>query len=88
MKHLALKVPVWEYERGWGSKIDDFMVCLSKEDATEFVKEFNAENKETSVPDWYMVASTEFTPIDLTDSEIKAIKKQKDKRMWLNALRK
>lgn len=29
----AVKIAVMEYERGWGSKIDDWMVCLSVEDA-------------------------------------------------------
>lgn len=51
---IAVKVAVWEYERGWGSKVDDYMVCLSVEDA-------NA--------DWYMVAEGEPTAIDLTPKQ-------------------
>ena len=34
-------VPVIESESGWGSKIDDHMVCLSDTDARIFIDEFN-----------------------------------------------
>ena len=67
----AVKVPVWEFERGWGSKIDDWMICLSVDDAKKFVAEFNAKNRETKVPDWYMVADAEaIKPIDLTAAQM------------------
>ena len=38
MTRVVIKVPVIESERGWGSKVDDFMVCLSVEDANAFIE--------------------------------------------------
>lgn len=51
MTYIAIIVPVYESERGWGSKIDDHMVCLSNKDANDFITEFNSDNNEPSVPD-------------------------------------
>lgn len=83
----AVKVPVWEHERGWGSKIDDYMVCLSVADAHKFAEEFNAKNTEEKVPDWYMRAEVATYPIDLEDKQYNKIKSQKNKRMWLSGLK-
>lgn len=80
----AVKVPVLESERGWGSKIDDHMVCLSISDAETFIKEFNADNNLDVVPDWYMVALAEIMPIDLTDEQFKKL--EQEKRIWLKQL--
>ena len=49
-------VDIWEYERGWGSRIDETKEFQTMEAAEDFIKEFNAENTELTVPDWYMVA--------------------------------
>lgn len=84
-KYSAVKVPVYEYERGWGSKIDDYMVCLTTEDAKKFVAEFNSKNTEKDVPDWYMVAESSFSPLDITIKQMKKLKKSK--RMWLANLK-
>jgi len=84
-KKLAVRIPVIESEAGWGRKIDDYMVCLSVEDAKAFEKEFNAKNTASSAPDWYMQVEGDPTPIDLTDKQFKALKK--DKRMWLSSLK-
>lgn len=59
MTYIAIKVPVVESERGWGRKIDDWMVCLTIEDAQAFKKEFNSENISSTTPDWYMQAEGE-----------------------------
>jgi hypothetical protein len=75
---LAVKVAVIESERGWGQKIDDYMVCLSIEDANKFKQEFNSENTESAVP----------VAIDITDSQMKKLKNTKTQRMWLANLRK
>lgn len=83
---VAVKIPVWEYERGWGSKIDDHMVCLSVEDAKTYQKEFNAKNDKPTVPDWYMVCQGDPTPIDLTDEQYDLL--MLNKRMWLSTLKK
>lgn len=51
---------VWviEYERGWGSKVDDVRYFDTKEDADKFAKEFNSANTDEVAPDWYMQAQT------------------------------
>ena len=45
MHNLAVKIAVIESEAGWGRKIDDWMVCLSIEDAKSFEKELISEGK-------------------------------------------
>lgn len=50
------RVNIWEYERGWGSKIDSTEKFDTKELAIEFIVRYNAINTASTVPDWYMVA--------------------------------
>jgi hypothetical protein len=50
------KVQIWEYERGWGSRLDEVKTFVTHPEAVIFQKEFNSKNTETVVPDWYMVA--------------------------------
>lgn len=85
-KNIAIKVPVIESEKGWGRKVDDYMVCLSTEDAKAFISEFNALDNEPVTPDWYMVASIETDAIDLNDAQYEKLKEEK--RVWLSALKK
>ncbi len=54
---MKFKVKIEEYERGWGSKIDDILEFDTKELADAYIKEFNSKNTEPTAPDWYMVAS-------------------------------
>ena len=84
MSNLAVKIAVIESEAGWGRKIDDWMVCLSTEDAKAFEKEFNSENKQSSAPDWYMQVEGEPKPIDLNDKQFSKL--QSEKRVWLSVL--
>ena len=49
-------VDVYEYERGWGSKVDFTKEFTSLKRAENYVKKFNADNTSLVVPDWYMVA--------------------------------
>lgn len=86
MSKVAVKIAVWEYERGWGSKIDDWMVCQSVEDALNFKQEFNSKNTESSAPDWYMICKDEPVAIDLTDKQMELFKE--NNRVWLSALKK
>jgi hypothetical protein len=86
MANLAVKIAVIESEAGWGRKIDDWMVCLSIEDAKAFEKEFNSENTQSSAPDWYMYVEGEIMPIELTD--VQYSKLQADERVWLSTLKK
>lgn len=53
---IAHVVNVYEYERGWGSRLDDTIEFPTKEAAKAYVKNFNASNVEDVVPDWYMIA--------------------------------
>ena len=52
----VVQVAVVESERGWGQKIDEIKDFNSREEAEEFVKEFNSHNTSETVPDWYMFA--------------------------------
>lgn len=52
----AYKVQLIEYERGWGSKVDETKYFDTKESAMTFVNEFNSKNTSPVAPDWYMVA--------------------------------
>lgn len=85
MTYLAVKVPVIESERGWDCKIDDHMVCLSIEDAYEFIKEFNAQNTEIRTPDWYMQAEDVPETITLSEAQYQIV--LAEKRVWLNGLK-
>lgn len=84
----AFKIAVLESERGWGSKIDDWMVCETREDCYRFREEFNSENTSETVPDWYMLCLDRIEPIDLTESQTKAFSDRGRKRMWESELKK
>jgi hypothetical protein len=84
MSILAVKITVIESELNWGSKIDDYMVCLSIEDALAFKEEFNSKNN-LPTPDWYMFADGEPAPIELTDKQYSKLKIEK--RLWLSYLK-
>ena len=53
---VGYRVDLIEYERGWGSKIDETIYFDNEEEAREYVRSFNAKNTATTVPDWYMIA--------------------------------
>lgn len=84
MAKLAVIVPVIESEKGWGSKVDDHMVCLSNDDAKAFITEFNSKNNQPTTPDWYMYADSEIKPHDITDSQMAYL--EKEKRVWWSVL--
>lgn len=50
------KVVIMEYERGWGSKVDETKYFDTPVSAKEFVREFNKYNTAATAPDWYMQA--------------------------------
>lgn len=85
MTYIAIKIPVIESERGWGNRIDDYMITLSVEDAELFKSEFNSVNTADSTPDWYMRAESNFEPIKLTESQYNLL--LGDKRIWLSELK-
>ncbi len=83
MSYPAIQVPVIESEKGWGNKIDDYMICLTTEDATVFKDAFNAKNDPSKpTPDWYMMAMSEFSIMYLNDEQLKTINDRKSKRIW------
>jgi len=63
------------------------MSCLSEEDATKFITEFNAKNNEPSTPDWYMYAEDKKLTVTLDNKQIRRVKRAKNKRMWLSSLK-
>jgi hypothetical protein len=53
----SFRVSIVEYERGWGSKVDQVLYFDDEEEAKKYARNYNAMyNTETTVPDWYMVA--------------------------------
>ncbi|MGD9381595.1 MAG: hypothetical protein PVI03_04050 [Candidatus Thorarchaeota archaeon] len=53
------KVYIIESERGWGQKVDEVKEFETREEAVAFCKDFNKDNNQFPVPDWYMVAKIE-----------------------------
>ena len=53
---VGYRVDLVEYERGWGSKVDETIYFDNEAEAREYVEKFNAKNTEKVVPDWYMIA--------------------------------
>lgn len=52
----TFRVDIFEYERGWGSKIDEQLWFDNQPEAVEYINNFNSRNTADSAPDWYMVA--------------------------------
>jgi len=50
------KVQVVEYERGWGSKVDESIYFDNEEEAKNYVTQYNKVNTAKTAPDWYMIA--------------------------------
>lgn len=86
MKNKAFKIAVVESERGWGSKIDDWMVCLTLDDINDFRKEFNSKNNLDVVPEWYMYADGKPFEVELNDVQYDILNKHK--RVWISFLNK
>ena len=55
-KPTAFRVDLIEYERGWGSKIDETIYFDNEVEALQYTKEFNSKNNDVEVTDWYMIA--------------------------------
>ena len=55
-KPTAYRVDLIEYERGWGSKIDETIYFDNEAEAREYASTFNSKNTAKEVPDWYMIA--------------------------------
>ena len=53
---VGYRVDLVEYERGWGSKIDETIYFDNEAEARKYCEDFNAKNYDDEVPDWYMIA--------------------------------
>lgn len=52
----SYQVDIMEYERGWGSRVDESIYFDNEEEARAYVEQFNSKNTGPTAPDWYMVA--------------------------------
>lgn len=50
-------VEVREYERGWGSRVEDVIEFDTYAKAQAYCDDYNKDNNLPTVPDWYMVAT-------------------------------
>jgi len=51
------RVDIMEYERGWGSRLDESIYFDTEKEARDYADTYNKKyNNEPTVPDWYMVA--------------------------------
>jgi hypothetical protein len=53
---VGYRVDLIEYERGWGSKVDETLYFDNELEAREYERSFNAKNTAKTAPDWYMIA--------------------------------
>lgn len=56
---MKTKVFLMEYERGWGSRLDETKEFDTRGEALKFDEEFNSHNTSKTVPDWYMTATVD-----------------------------
>lgn len=52
----SYRVELMEYERGWGSRIDERKYFDNIDEAVSYIEQFNSTNTEKTAPDWYMIA--------------------------------
>lgn len=53
---VKYKAIIMEYERGWGSRVDDVVEFDTAKERDDYINKFNEGNTADQVPDWYMVA--------------------------------
>lgn len=81
----AIRVPIIESEKGWGQKIDDYVICIDSEAAKAFIIDYNSKNTESKTPDWYMYASNDISTIEVTRNQFNYIVNHGN--TWLNHLK-
>lgn len=54
------KVDIIESERGWGQRLESTEEFDTLEEAKTFQENFNSQNTEKTVPDWYMFATNPY----------------------------
>ena len=51
------RVDILEYERGWGSRVDESIYFDTEQEARDYATTYNkTHNTAPTAPDWYMVA--------------------------------
>lgn len=55
-KSEKVRVAIIESERGWGQRVDEVREFDTLKEAEDFIKDFNKDNNQATVPDWYMYA--------------------------------
>lgn len=74
------RVDIIESERGWGQRTDESIYFVEKVDAEKYVKDYNGRhNTASSVPDWYMAATSPVADI-MTPEQVKKIRADKSGR--------
>lgn len=54
----AYRVDMIEFERGWGSKLDETLYFDNENEAKNYAREYNlTHNNKDYVPDWYICAN-------------------------------
>jgi len=79
---VQITVPENPIEGIWGSKIEDYIVCIDDKEAKRFVSDFNQRNKYT-----YRFALSELKKIELTEYEFIVLNNNPSKTESLNVLR-
>lgn len=85
MAYAAYRVDLIEYERGWGSRVEDSIYFATEDEAKDWAHDYNeTHNTETTVPDWYMVADSSTSFVEITKAQhTKLLKKGK---LWKDEL--
>lgn len=76
------KIALIESEKGWGRKVDDYMLCLSIEDAKLFKSEYNSKNTSSYTPDSYTQIEGEPEEMIISLAAHEYLKNSKSKRLW------
>ena len=85
MNNTAVKIALIETEFVWGEKVDDWMICLTNEDALKYKLEFNKTDSTDFVPpQWHLFIGGEPLPIELTEKQMKYLTEHK--RVYLSTL--
>jgi len=84
MKKTAVKIAVIESERGWGRKIDDYMVCLTNKELWNFKENLIVKTRKIQRQIGTCNVKVTQIPIDLDEKQYEEL--EKHKRIWLRAL--
>ena len=76
-RYYGFCIPVIEYEAGWGSKQDGYMVGFTIEDLKERQKDFERGN--TGSYGLYYERPNQYTPVELTQEAFDALMKATEK---------